>query len=62
MCFFFIPDTIQEDFIGFLDVSDGTDGENLTNNILGLIDKVHLDPHKMRSQCYDGAGKFENFS
>ena len=43
--------------MGFLDVIDGTDGENLTMKILGLVEKLHLDPNKMRSQCYDGAGR-----
>ena len=55
----FLSDIIQEDFVGFVNVSDGTDGENLTRKILDLVEKLHLDPNKMRSQCYDGAGRLQ---
>ena len=47
---------IREDFLGFIDVSEGTTGENLSKELLSFISHVGLDPTKMRSQCYDGAG------
>ena len=52
-----ISDNIQEDFVGFINVSDGTTGENLSAKILDLVERLHLDPNKNRSQCYDGTGK-----
>ncbi|XP_069104128.1 52 kDa repressor of the inhibitor of the protein kinase-like [Argopecten irradians] len=47
---------IREDFLSFINVSEGTTGENLSHELLNLIDQVGLDRNKMRSQCYDGAG------
>lgn len=47
---------IREAFLTFVNVSEGTTGENLSRELLDLIDRVGLDPKKMRSQCYDGAG------
>ena len=50
-----IKDKIQEDFIGFVNVSDGTDGENISKKILSHLQSRHLNLNKMRAQCYDGA-------
>lgn len=47
---------IKESFLGFIDVSESTTGENLAKALLDFVDRVGLDASKMRSQCYDGAG------
>ena len=38
-------------------MSEGKNGENSSAKILDLVERLHLDPNKIRSQCYDGAGK-----
>lgn len=48
--------TIREQFVGFIDVSEGTTGEHLSKHLLDMVTALGLDPEKMRSQCYDGAG------
>ena len=49
-------DKIREEFMSFIDVSEDTTGENLSKELLRLLQYLNLDPNKMRSQCYDGAG------
>jgi hypothetical protein len=48
---------IKENFLSFRDVSADTSGESLSKELLTFIDEAGLDRMKMRSQCYDGAGK-----
>ena len=47
---------IQEQFVNFHEVSDNTSGERISTEILDEIRTLGLDPTKLRSQCYDGAG------
>lgn len=48
---------IREDFVGYLDVSGDTTGENLSSKIEEyLTDNLGLTLNNMRGQCYDGAG------
>ena len=47
---------IQERFIGFLDVSGDTTGENLSSVIETRICDLGLSMAHLRGQCYDGAG------
>ena len=47
---------IRENFLSFRDVSTDTSGESLIKQLLTFIDEAELDPMKMHSQCYDGAG------
>ena len=49
-------DKIHEEFMSFIDVSEDTTVENLSKELLRLLQYLNLDPNKMRSQCYDGAG------
>lgn len=56
-----LPDQIREEFLGFLDVSEGTSGELLSKNLLQFVHIIGLDSTNMRSQCYDGAGVY-NYS
>ena len=42
--------------MAFEDVSGDTSGLNLSERLLLSLQKFELDPEKMRSQCYDGAG------
>ena len=46
---------IREEFVCFLNVTDGTTGENISQKLLDFVHKSGLDASKMRSQCYDGA-------
>ena len=50
-----VNSNIREQFVSFVDVSEGTTGEILSRKVLETIDKIELDRSKMRSQCYDGA-------
>lgn len=51
-----ISGEIQERLVAFQEVSGDTTGAALASEILNVIQNLKLDPHKMRSQCYDGAG------
>ncbi len=51
-------DEIREDFVGFLDISERTTGEQLSTHRLNYMTELGLDLGKMRSQCDDGGGKF----
>ena len=47
---------IVEELLGFVEVSEGTTGEQLTESILEILTSSGLDLTFMRGQCYDGAG------
>uniref|UniRef100_H3ATM6 DUF4371 domain-containing protein n=1 Tax=Latimeria chalumnae TaxID=7897 RepID=H3ATM6_LATCH len=49
-------DSIKENFVGFLDVSEDTTDQHLSAEILHLLQCLDLDLNRMKSQCYDGAG------
>lgn len=61
-CFLFlstvvgVQSVIREEFVDFIEVSDDTSGERLSNELLKLLPEMGLDLNLMRSQCYDGAG------
>ena len=46
---------VVEEFLCFIDVSDGTTGEQLSATILEVLAQTGFDLTKMREQCYDGA-------
>ena len=50
---------IQEKFIGILDVSGSTTGEDLSEIIEGKIKDLGLSMDYLREQCYDGAGLYQ---
>ena len=47
---------IQEKFLTFVDVTDDTSGENLSNVIQETLSSLSLNLQNLRGQCYDGAG------
>lgn len=49
---------VLEKLVDLQDVSGDTTGAALSAQILKVIDNLGLDPTKMRSQCYDGAGMY----
>lgn len=54
-----IPDQaeVKEDFLGFVDVTGHTTGEDLSSTIVQQISNFQLDMSFLRGQCYDGAGR-----
>ncbi|VDI01855.1 Hypothetical predicted protein, partial [Mytilus galloprovincialis] len=42
--------------VDFIEVSEDTSGERISNELLKLLPEMGLDLNLMRSQCYDGAG------
>ncbi|XP_068122100.1 52 kDa repressor of the inhibitor of the protein kinase-like [Hyperolius riggenbachi] len=47
---------IKEEFLQFIDCSDGVTGQHIANQILSGIEKSGLNVDKLRGQGYDGAG------
>ena len=47
---------VVQEFLCFIDVSDGTTGEQLSATILEVLAQTGFDLTKMRGQCYDRAG------
>ena len=48
---------MKEDFLGFVDVTGHTTGEDLSTTIVQQIGNFQLDMSFLRGQCYDGEGR-----
>ncbi|KAL5497389.1 hypothetical protein EMCRGX_G013854 [Ephydatia muelleri] len=48
--------TVQEDFVGFVDVTGHTTGEDIASTILKRLVELNLDVNLLRGQRYDGSG------
>ena len=49
---------MQEDFVGFVDVTGHTTGEDIASTILKRLVELKLDINLLRGQCYDGSGNY----
>ena len=47
---------MQEEFVGFVDVTGHTTGEEISLIILKRLVELKLDVNLLRGQCYDGSG------
>ena len=45
---------VHEDFVGLRELKT-TDSQSIFHELTKSIDDLHLDIHRMRGQCYDGA-------
>ena len=55
----FNADNIQEDFIGYTNITGDTTGENIGKAILSRLKEISLNPSDLRAQAYDGTGTYD---
>ena len=46
--------TVYEEFVGLHEL-EKTDSQSIFHELIKSLDELHLDIHRMRGQCYDGA-------